>query len=132
VKSLSDSYITAAATRKGQAYGFVFLHCRLIADTAVKKVYLGRPWRPYAKTVFIGCEIDSHIIPAGWDPWKGDAMFPDKERTAFYVEYGNTGAGAVWDKRVDWAKQLTKEEAAHFSLREILGGADNWVPVHAK
>ena len=29
----------------------------------VKKVYLGRPWRPYAATAFINCEFGNHIRP---------------------------------------------------------------------
>lgn len=128
IKSLVNSYITAASTRPGQAFGFVFFDCKLIADTAAKKVYLGRPWRPYANTVYINTEMGDHILPAGWDPWKGDAMFPDKEKTAFYAEYHSTGTGAVADKRVAWSKQLTDEEAKKYTIKNILGGKDNWQP----
>src|ERR1044072_1384476 len=71
IKSLINSYITAAATRPNQQFGFVFFNCKLIADTSATKVYLGRPWRPFAKTVFINCELGSHIVPEGWNPWKG-------------------------------------------------------------
>jgi pectinesterase len=78
IKSLVNSYITAAATRPGQRFGFVFFNCQLIADTAATKVYLGRPWRPYAKTVFIRCHLGCQFVVEGWDPWKGDAMFPEK------------------------------------------------------
>lgn len=128
IKSLMNSYITAASTRQGHAFGFVFFNCKLVADTAAKKVFLGRPWRPYARTVFIHCELGSHITPQGWDPWKGDAMFPDKDKTAYYAEYGNTGPGAAVKDRVAWSKQLTKKEAEQYTIKNILGGADNWVP----
>ena len=127
IKSLVNSYVTAAATRPGQAFGFVFFDCKLIADTAAKKVYLGRPWRPFAQTVFIRCELGSHIIAEGWDPWKGDAMFPDKEKTTFYAEYGNTGPGAENKQRVGWSKQLTTEQAKKYTIANILGGKDNWI-----
>ncbi|RYG16397.1 MAG: pectin esterase, partial [Chitinophagaceae bacterium] len=80
IKSLTNSYITAAATSANQKFGFVFINCKLIAADGVDKVYLGRPWRPYAKTVFIASNLGNHIIPEGWNPWKGDAMFPDKEK----------------------------------------------------
>ncbi len=128
IKSLVNSYITAAATRFSQAFGFVFFDCKLVADTAVKKVYLGRPWRPYAKTVFINCEMGSHIEPEGWNAWKGDAMFPDKEKTVFYAEYGSKGPGASNKGRVSWSRQLRVKEAKLYTIKNILSGTDNWHP----
>lgn len=129
INSLTNSYITAAATTPQQAYGYVFMDCKLIADTAAKKVFLGRPWRPYAKTVFINTQMGSHIVAQGWNPWKGDAMFPDKEKTAYYAEYNNTGEGAATTGRVAWAKQLTAREAKQYTVKNILGGKDNWQPL---
>lgn len=129
IKSLMNSYITAAATPANQGFGLVFFKCNLVADTLAKKVFLGRPWRPYAKTVFLSCVLGSHILPEGWNPWKGDAMFPDKEKTAYYAEYGNSGAGADTSKRVPWSKQLTAKEARIYTLKNILSGTDNWSPL---
>jgi len=130
IKSLLNSYVTAAATTQRQKFGFVLLNCRLIADSGVTKVFLGRPWRPYAKTVYINCELGSHIVPEGWNPWKGDAMFPDKIKTAYYAEYGNTGSGASTQNRVPWSKQLTSTEAQAYTISNILGGTDNWNPLN--
>ncbi|MEH3113662.1 pectinesterase family protein [Pedobacter terrae] len=129
IKSLSDSYITAASTSAQQKFGFVFLNCKLIADSTVSKVYLGRPWRPYAKTVFINCNLGKHILPEGWNPWKGDLMFPNKELTAFYAEYKNNGDGASPKTRLPWAKQLSHKEAKSYTLKNILGGTDHWNPI---
>jgi pectinesterase len=128
IKNLSDSYVTAASTSALQKFGFVFINCTLIADQSVTKAYLGRPWRPYAKTVFINCDLGKHILPVGWNPWKGDAMFPDKELTVFYAEYKNNGAGASPKTRLTWAKQLTDKEAKNYTLKNILGGTDQWNP----
>jgi pectinesterase len=125
IKSMTNSFITAASTRQGVPFGFVFLDCKLIADEAATKVYLGRPWRPYAKTVFINCELGGHISAEGWDPWSGDKMFPDKDKTAFYAEYKNFGAGADVSKRVAWSKQLAKKEAKQYTLKNIL---TDWNP----
>lgn len=132
IKSLINSYITAASTRADQSFGFVLLHCKLIADSSVNTVYLGRPWRPYAKTVYINCDLGSHIAPEGWNPWKGDAMFPDKEKTAYYAEFGNMGPGASINSRVPWSKQLNEKEAKRYTLKNILGGKDNWDPLIIK
>lgn len=128
IKSLINSYIGAAATTSQQRFGFVFFDCKLVADTAAKKVYLGRPWRPYARMVYIHTEMGSQITPAGWDPWKGDAMFPDKEQTAFCAEYKSTGQGANPSGRVSWSKQLTDAEAKLYTVKNILSGADGWDP----
>lgn len=128
INSLSNSYVTAAATRANQKFGFVFLDCKLSADEKVKKVFLGRPWRPHAKTVFINCELGSHITPEGWNPWKGDAMFPDKEKTAYYAEFGSKGVGAVPTSRVAWSHQLSAKEARAYTIKNVLAARDDWDP----
>ncbi|CAA7194122.1 pectinesterase family protein [Chryseobacterium potabilaquae] len=125
IKSLADSYITAAATEADRAYGFVFLNCKLIAKEGITKVYLGRPWRPYAKTVFIHTEMGKHIVPEGWNPWKGDKMFPDKEKTAYYAEFGSKGEGGNTSHRVSWSKQLAKKDLKNYTLEKIFNG---WNP----
>ena len=125
IKSKKDSYITAASTPENQEFGYVFLNCKLTAYANVTKVFLGRPWRPFAKTVFMNCKLGSHIVPEGWNPWP-DERFPDKTKTAFYAEYKNKGKGAKTNKRVAWSNQLTKEEAAKYTLQNIFPKDDFW------
>ena len=127
IESLTNSYVTAASTTQQDAYGFVFVDCKLIAkDDSVNKVFLGRPWRPYAKTVFINTEMGNHIVSIGWDAWKGDKNFPDKEKTVFYAEYASNGAGAK-DRslRVSWSHQLKKSDLKKYDLLKVLNG---WNP----
>lgn len=114
--SKSNSYITAASTPEGKSYGYVFLRCRLTADAGVTAVYLGRPWRDFARTVFLRCEMGSHIVPEGWSNWSGTA----RDKTAFYAEYHNTGPGAVTSGRFPWSHQLTKREARSYTPEKIL------------
>lgn len=121
VKSLSNSYITAAATRPGQPFGFVFMDCTLIADSAATKVYLGRPWRPYAKTVFIRTEMGNHIVKQGWDNWRN----PANESTVLYAEYKSYGAGADSSSRAKWSRQLSKKELKKYIVKNIFNG---WQP----
>ena len=106
INSKADSYITAASTPQDVEIGFVFKNCRLTADPGVKKVYLGRPWRPYAYTAFIDCEMGEHITPAGWDNWRN----PDNEKTARYSESGSKGPGANAAARAPWAKQTINHQ----------------------
>jgi len=129
VKSLTNSYITAAATSANQKFGFVFMDCKLIADKGVDKVFLGRPWRPYAKTVFIRTEMAAHIVPEGWDAWPGDQMFPDKEKTAFYAEFKSSGPGSNLQKRAGWSKQLTSADIVSYTLAHIFDMGTPWKPL---
>lgn len=77
---------------------------------------MGRPWRPYAATVFINCEMGKHICSAGWDNWRN----PENEKTARYAEYGNTGEGADNTNRVKWVKQLTRKDVAKYEEPDYL------------
>lgn len=124
IHSKADSYITAAATPQGQASGYTFLGCSLTAAEGVTQVWLGRPWRLYAQTVFIGCRMGAHIRPEGWHDWHK----PEAHHTAFYAEYANTGAGSSTEARVEWARRLTAEEAAGCTPQQLLAGNDGWNP----
>lgn len=124
IVSKADSYITAASTPKDVQYGYVFNNCRLTAADGVKKVYLGRPWRPYAHTVFMNCELGSHITPVGWDNWRNEA----NEKTARYSEYNNSGEGGNTDGRAAWTHRLTKKEASKITVEEVFKQGNSCTP----
>lgn len=127
IKCKTNSFITAANTPKGKKFGFVFLDCKIRADSSVKKVYLGRPWRAYSNVVFIHCDLPKVIAPEGWNNWGN----PENEKTAFYAEYKNTGEGSSTVKRATWSKQLSDKEADQytpgniFSLENLLFSSTN-------
>jgi len=124
IHSLRDSYITAASTAQNTKYGYLFYNCKLTADTSVHKMYLGRPWRVYAKTVFRECEMGAHIRPEGWHNWGK----PEAEKNAFYAEYKNYGPGADISKRVKWSRQLDEKQAQEWTVENVLAGTDGWNP----
>jgi|RhiMetdeSRZDD1v2_1073273.scaffolds.fasta_scaffold18748_10 pectinesterase len=128
IRSKTNSFITAASTTQGKKFGFVFIDCKLTADTGATKVYLGRPWRNWSKAVFIRCNLGKHITPVGWDNWSN----PANEQTAFYAEYKNTGEGASIANRVKWSHQLTDKEAAAYSLPTILSNEGAALPLNVK
>ena len=115
IRAKSNSFITAASTTPGKRHGYVFLDCKIIADSSVTKLYLGRPWRAAAKTAFIRCQLPKQLAPEGWNNW-GNA---ENEKTATYVEYKNTGEGAATKGRVAWAKQLSDKEAKEYVVENI-------------
>ena len=138
----SGGYVTAASTPQAIPFGFVFLDCRVTGDPTPwdpattnpattqearqpgSSALLGRPWRPYAAVAFLRCELGDHVQPAGWHNWGK----PANEKTARYAEYKNTGPGAKPDGRVTWARQLSDEEAAKYTIENVLGAADGWDP----
>lgn len=115
------AYITAASTEEGTEYGFVFKNCKITGSAEPYSMYLGRPWRPFAKTVFINCDLGNMIKPEGWHNWGSE----EKEKTAYYAEHKNTGESYQPNSRVGWSHQLTDEEAAEYTLEKIFG---DWNP----
>lgn len=124
IQSKANSYITAASTPQDVKYGYVFNNCRLTAAEGVTKVYLGRPWRPYAYTLFMNCGLGGHILPAGWDNWRDKS----NELTARYGEFNNTGAGSNVKERAPWSRQLSKKEASQVTLQSVFGQDCGWIP----
>jgi pectinesterase len=120
IHSKKNSHVTAASTPREIPFGFVFMDCRLTADSGLNKVSLGRPWQPYASVTYINCYIGPHIIPEGWNNWKN----PANEQTARYAEYKSYGPGAASASRVKWTKLLTDEEVKKYTVTNILG---DWV-----
>lgn len=124
IMSRTDSYITAASTPQNVEYGYVFNRCKIVAAEGVSKVYLGRPWRPYAHTLFMNCQLGKHILPVGWHNWSNT----QNETTARYCEYDNHGEGAATKERAAWTRQLTRKEAAKVTLENVFRQNGGWIP----
>ena len=119
--------ITAQSKVKpDQDSAYVFDRCRITADAGVKELWLGRAWRPYATVVFMRTRIDAPLEPAGWREWTPGTT--ETFKTATYREYASTGQGASVSTREPGSKQLTKAEAAAWSRKKFLSGADGWRP----
>lgn len=124
ILSRTDSYITAASTPQNVEYGYVFNRCKIVAAEGVSRVYLGRPWRPYAHTLFMNCQLGKHILPVGWHNWSNT----QNETTARYCEYDNHGEGAATKERAAWTRQLTRKEAAKVTLENVFRQNGGWIP----
>lgn len=123
IHSLGQGYLTAPSTDKEQKYGYVFYDCKMTAEPGVEGVALSRPWRPYAKAVFIRCDLGGHIAPAGWNNWGKKS----NEETVTYAEYQNTGEGARPEARAPYGHQL--KDLTGYGIEEVLAGNDGWNPV---
>ena len=123
IHSKRDGYVTAPSTDKGKKYGYVFYDCRLTAEPEATKVYLSRPWRPYAQAVFIRCELGKHILPVGWNNWGKK----ENGNTVFYAEYESRGEGANPKARAAFSQQLKNLQG--YEITTVLAGEDGWSPV---
>jgi len=123
----SEGFLTAQSKHSPtEDSGFVFNHCTLTAAPGAANVWLGRPWRAYAKVIFLNTEMGSHILPAGWREWHPGETHSIE--TAYYAEYNSTGPGAHRGDRDPHTKLLTADEAAQFESKTFLDGWDPAVP----
>ena len=129
---LAGSYITAANTKAGQAYGYVFRNCTITENTGVTKYVLGRPWQNDAgttaksnnKTVFLNSTMGTSVKTEGWSTWDSGTDVS----LITYAEYKTKNFdGSLYDvsQRVSWSKQLMDIEAADYNDTNLFG---TWVP----
>lgn len=117
-----QGYVTAASTAEGQEYGYVFSKCKLIGPQCPDaSVYLGRPWREFAKTIFLNCEFGPHIHPERFHDWNKK----DAHDTIFYGEYENRPAPS---SPAGFVTILNKSDTDKYIKTTVLSGDDKWAP----
>ncbi len=136
----SGGYIVAPSHDKDVAWGYVFRDCVITApgDPSKTTVWLGRPWHNYPKTVFLNTCAEVNIpatgwfdhmggLPAIWADWNttdanGNLVDLSQRRDTYYREENG-------EKIYGKAKNhLTDEEAAEYTLPNVLSGSDSWQP----
>lgn len=135
IRSVGPGYATAASTPEGEPYGYVFDRCRFTAATPFDEgcdgggartfgalvpagsVAIGRPWRDWARTVLVDCELDAHIRVDGWDDW-GKA---GARAHACYAAIAPTGPGAAPMAWPRWTHTLGDADRVRFSRAAVLG-----------
>ncbi|RYQ89487.1 hypothetical protein Ahy_B09g096102 isoform E [Arachis hypogaea] len=114
-------------TQPNMPTGIVLQNCEIVPEPALfparftTKSYLGRPWKPYSKTLIMESMISDAIHPEGWFPWAGTVHLD----TLWYAEYANTGPGANVQGRIKWKGYhglISRNEAARFTAAEFLRG----------
>ncbi|XP_076930304.1 putative pectinesterase/pectinesterase inhibitor 61 [Bidens hawaiensis] len=134
-KPMPQQKVTITAQNRkdpNQNTGISIHLCRLVAqpDLEASKssfpTYLGRPWKLYARTVYLQTYMGDHIHPRGWLEWNG-AFALD---TLYYGEYMNNGPGAGVGQRVKWPgyRVITSTiEASRFTVAQFIYGS-SWLP----
>lgn len=116
-------YTAHSRNAPGEQGGFVFNRSRFTAGTAPGGIYLGRPWRPYARVVLIDSQVDAAFAPGGWREWKPGMT--DNSGTAIYAEYRTDyPRGRPERSRI---RQLTGAEAAEWTQAAFFQGDTEWI-----
>ncbi len=113
-------------TAPEQEKAYVFDRCRITADPGAGTIYLGRPWRDYARVIFMNTQMDAAVHPAGWREWTPGST--ERLKTAYYAEYRPRGKHASVKQREPLSHQLTDKEAQRWQKRVFLAGTDRWDP----
>ncbi|KAK7354541.1 hypothetical protein VNO80_20006 [Phaseolus coccineus] len=112
--------------------GFSIQFCNISADSDLVNsvnsthTYLGRPWKPYSRTVFMQSYISDVLSPEGWLEWNGDFALD----TLYYAEYLNYGPGAGVANRVKWPGyhvMNSSSQASNFTVSQFIEG-NLWLP----
>ncbi len=119
-----NGYYTAACTAKDMDFGYVFIDCEFTTDSAAEGTYyLGRPWREFAKTVFLNCNMGKHINKKSFSKWKN---FEERSETCYYAQYESYGDGFDDSSVADWTYILSDDEAKIYTLENIF---KDWNPI---
>ncbi|XP_020083425.1 probable pectinesterase/pectinesterase inhibitor 12 [Ananas comosus] len=110
--------------------GISIQNCSIVASDELRssnlsvKTYLGRPWKPYSRTVYIKSYMDDIVDPAGWTEWPGSQIL-DK---LYYGEYKNRGPGSRVGARVTWPGHhvMDYRDATNFSVSNFIRD-DEWL-----
>ena len=113
-------WYTAANTPEGQPFGMVFHDCKLTGECMPGMGYLGRPWRKFARTLFMACEMDASVSWFGFMDWDEFRVVTDR-----LGEWRTTGSRADQSVRHPMQKRLTDEEARQVTRAAVLSG---WEP----
>ncbi|GAB2223564.1 hypothetical protein Droror1_Dr00017705 [Drosera rotundifolia] len=121
--------ITAQNRKDPQMCTGISIHaCQIKATSDLELVkssfptYLGRPWKPFSRVVYMLSYIGDHVDPRGWLEWNATAPV-DK---LYYGEYSNYGPSASIQQRVKWPglhANMSVSEASAFTVEQFIFGS---------
>jgi hypothetical protein len=139
----SGGYIVAPNHTAETKWGYVFQNniIRPRKGIDVKDVWLGRPWHGTPMTVFINTQTFVNIPAKGWYNTMGglpvlwaeynttDASgnLVDLSQRETYYYYTDRDTGEKYEV-FDVKNTLTAEEAAQYTIKNVMSGDDNWQP----
>ena len=128
----NSSVITAPSTSSTLKWGYVFQQCTIDgANGDTDAGYgLGRPWQDTPRCYYLNTQMN--VLPND-NGWNGMSNLP-----TYFYEYNSTDAnGHAIDLSVrgnsatstnSYTPVLSAEEAQKFTVENVLGGTDSWLP----
>ena len=140
----SGGYIVAPRHTADTKWGYVFQNniIRPRKGIDVTDVWLGRPWHDQPKTVYINTQTFINIPAKGWYNTMGGlpALWAEyntvdkdgnpvdlSQRESYYWYWIDKEAGTKAEV-FNVKNTLTAEEAAQYTIKNVMGGSDNWQP----
>ncbi len=127
--------IAAPSTSASLKWGYVFQQCTVSAMDGATEVTdgswnLGRPWQDTPRCYYLNTRMN--VLPSD-NGWASMGNLP-----TYFYEYGSTdknGSAIGLSKRGNspsstnaYTPVLTAEQAAKFTVENVLGGTDSWLP----
>lgn len=126
-----NGFAMAPSTQATSPYGFLVIRSRFTSNAPDGTVSLGRPWHPGEDVNAVGHAVvrESWLGPhvRASQPWSDMHGFSWRTGGRF-AEFRNTGPGATITAN---RPQLTRDEAALYTVRAFLTGQDRWDPTRA-
>ena len=136
LENRGGNVIVAPNTSSSTKWGYVFQECTIkavdaaAATTNEGSYTLGRPWQNEPRAYFLNTTMEVLPATAGWSSMS--------ELPTHFYEYNSMNAnGEALDlsgrtnsptSTNTYTPVLTAEEAAKFTLGNVLGGTDSWLP----
>ncbi len=109
-----SGYVTAACTGEHLKFGYVFKGCLITGSDKKGRAFLGRPWRGFAKTVFIDCEADEVINGEVFSKWNDT----DRHKTCFY---GFNAMDSFRKSKAEWVRCLDESDVSVYTKENMFG-----------
>ena len=132
LENRAGNCVTAPATSTN--WGYVFSNCTIDGFPINNGGYrLGRPWQNAPKAVFINTTMNVLPTAEGWGEMQVvPALFAEynsKTSTGAIVDLSNRKKVFTYDGVSTTVNPyLTAEQAAAYTIANVLGGADSWQP----
>lgn len=129
-----SGYITAPNTPSSNPWGIVISQCTIDGPTNMNGLfYLGRPWNDYPSANFIDNTFRILPVPTGWAKMTDDLVlrfheYGSKDSNGQLLDLSQRSISACRPDPDSDIPVITAEEAARYTVENVMGGTDNWAP----
>lgn len=128
--------ISAGSHELSEKWGMVYHSCTIDGDPSNDGRYsLGRPWHNDAKAVYLNTKMLIKPFEYGWtsmgNPPKRYVEYNSMDKDGNPIDLSGRKAVYIYEGKSDtmaYSPVLTSQEAAQYTLTNVLGGNDGWKP----